>query len=170
MEWYALFVKTGQEDKVKQRLEYRFKGKLTFLVPKRKLRERKAGEWKFSIRTLFPGYVLVNGYVDQDTMQLFKDIPDLLTLLKSGMEPLRIEQHEIEILSRLICNGELIGLSSVLVENDKVVVVDGPLVSMEGYITGIDYRKGRAKIRLNFLGEERTVDLGITVLKQSFEN
>lgn len=169
MDWYALFVKTGQEDKVKQRLEYRFKDRLTFLVPKRKLRERRAGEWKFSIRTLFPGYVLVNGLIDKDTMQLFKDIPALLKLLKSDMEPLPIEWQEMEVLSRLIVNGELIGLSSALVENEKVRVVDGPLVSMEGYIVGIDHRKGRARIKLNFLGEERTVDLGITILKPSFE-
>lgn len=167
IEWYVLFVKTGQEDRVKQRLEYRFKDKLTFLVPKRKLRERKAGEWIFSIRTLFPGYVLAKGEIDKNTMQLFKDIPGLLKLLRSGMEPLPIERQEMEILGRLICNGELIGLSSVLMENDKVLIVDGPLVSMEGYIAGIDYRKGRAKIKLNFLGEERMVDLGIAILKPS---
>ena len=163
--WYAIFVKTGQEDKVKQRLEYRFHDKLLFLVPKRKLRERRAGKWCFSTRTLFPGYVLINGNIDQDSIQLFKDVPGLLTLLKSGTQPLPIERYEMEVLGKLICNGELIGISSVLMENDRVVVADGPLVSMEGYIAGIDYRKGRARIKLTFLGEERTVDLGITILK-----
>lgn len=69
------------------------------------------------------------------------------------------------MISRLTCNGEIIGISKVLTENGKVVVVDGPLVSMEGVIEGIDQRKGRARVRMNFLGEERTVDLGISVLR-----
>lgn len=169
MEWYALFVKTGQEDKVKQRLEYRFQEKLMFLVPKRRLKERRAGKWYFVTRTLFPGYVLIKGDIDQETMQLFKDVPGLLKLLKSGTEPLRIDSWEMEALGRLICNGEIISLSTILMENDRVTVVDGPLVSMEGYIRSIDCRKGRAKIVLNFLGEERMVDLGVMVLKPSLE-
>jgi transcriptional antiterminator NusG len=69
------------------------------------------------------------------------------------------------VLSKLICNNEEIGFSDVLVENGVVRVIDGPLYSLEGIIKSIDHRKQRAKIRLNFLGEERTVDLGISILK-----
>ena len=60
---------------------------------------------------------------------------------------------------------EIIGFSDVLFENGKVKVVDGPLLSMEGQIISIDQRKGRAKVLLAFLGEERTVELGISVLR-----
>lgn len=165
--WYALFVKTGEEDKVKERLKYRFKDELTILVPKRKLRERRGGSWYFRTRTLFPGYVLVNGHIDINIYSRFKYVPGLFKLLRSGTEFLRIEPYEMDVLSRLICNGEVIGFSQVLMENDRVRVVDGPLVSMEGYIASIDHRKGRAKVNLTFLGEMRTVELGISVIRQA---
>lgn len=163
--WYALFVVTGEEDKVKERLSYRFRDKLRILVPKRKLRERKGGVWTNNVKNLFPGYVLLYGKISADEYYELKGIPGLLRLLRAGYEPLRIDHHEMEIICRLICNNETIGFSDVLIENGKVVVVDGPLVSMEGLIANIDRRKGRAKVILNFMGEPRTVELGITVLQ-----
>lgn len=164
-QWYAVFVKTGEENKVKERLEYRFDEELNILVPKRKLRERKGGVWSFNIRNLFPGYVLVNGYIDSETYYRFKNIPGLLKLLRAGHDPLRIDPGEMELIARLTFNGDIIGMSEILIENEKIRVVDGPLTSMEGLIESIDRRKGRAKVRMNFMGEERTIELGITVVK-----
>ncbi len=163
--WYAIFVLTGEEDKVKERLKYRFKDKLRILVPKRRIKERKNGEWHHNIKTLFPGYVLVNGSVSQEDYCNLQGVPGLIKMLRSGHTPLEIDSYEMEILNRLICNNETIGFSNILVENKKIVVVDGPLLSLEGQIESIDYRKGRAKVRLDFLGEARTVDLGISVLQ-----
>ncbi|MCR4436284.1 MAG: antiterminator LoaP [Clostridiales bacterium] len=164
-DWYALFVITGEEDNVKERLKYRFEDRFRILVPKRRLRERKNGMWHDIIRVLFPGYVLINGTMDNEEYYRLKGVPGLLKLLRAGYDPLRVEYHEMEIINQLICNDETIGFSDVLVENGRVVVVDGPLVSMEGLIAGIDRRKGRAKVILNFMGEPRTVELGISVLQ-----
>ena len=164
-QWYALFVKTGEEDKVKERLEYRFAEELRILVPKRKLRERRGGIWSFNIRNIFPGYVLVNGYIDNEKYYRFKNIPGLFKLLRAGHDPLMIEPREMEYIAKLTINSEIIGISEVLIENEKIIVVDGPLTSMEGLIESIDRRKGRAKVRLHFMGEERTVELGISLVK-----
>ena len=163
--WYAVFVKSGQENKVKERLEYRFENKFRIIVPKRKLKERKGGVWSYVIRPLFPGYVLVNGKIDVEEYYGFKNVPGLFKLLCSGREPARIEPNEMEIISRLICNSEVIGFSDVLMEDGRVVVVDGPLVSMEGRILRINRRKGRAQVLLSFMGEPRVVELGINVLQ-----
>ena len=163
--WYAVFVETGEEEKVRERLKYRFEEKYKIIVPKRKLRERSKGVWVERIRILFPGYVLVNGYIKSEDIIKFKDIPGLLKLLKSGYEPLTIEAYEIELINSMMSYDETIGLSEVLFENGRVVVVDGPLLNFEGHIKSIDRRKGRAKVKLNFLGEDRVVELGINVLR-----
>jgi transcription termination/antitermination protein NusG len=163
--WYALFVATGEEDNVRERIDYRLKGKMKILVPKRKLRERKNGLWQDKIRVMFPGYLLLNGYMDISDFENFKNVPGLIKVLKSGHTPLKIEPFEMEVINKLICNNETIGFSNVLLENGKVVVVDGPLLGLEGQIVSIDTRKGRAKVRLNFLGEDRTVELGVMVLQ-----
>lgn len=163
--WYALFVVTGEEDKVKERLGYRFRDKLRILVPKRKLKERKDGIWTHNIRLLFPGYVLINGIVGADEYYDMKGVPGLIKLLRTGTCLTPIEFYEMEILNKLVCNNETIGFSDVLLENGRIIVVDGPLVSMEGLITSIDRRKGRAKVMINFMGEQRIVELGISVLQ-----
>lgn len=163
--WYALFVLTGEEDKVKERLCYSLSDEVKVLVPKRKLRERKNGKWFFITRVLFPGYVLLNGNIDIHDYYMMKRVPGILKFLRCGNDILEIDDSEIYLISKLIYNDEIIGVSNLLLEDGKVHVVDGPLVSMEGIIKRIDYRKGRAKVIISFLGEEKTVDLGISVLR-----
>jgi transcription termination/antitermination protein NusG len=164
--WYALFVLTGEEDKVKKRLEYRFRySKLKFIVPKRKLMERKEGKWEEKVRTIFPGYILVNGYIGVEDYYFLVGIPGLLRVLKDTCEPLEIPEQDIAVLKKLICNSDIIEHSSVLVESGKVVVVDGPLLGLEGLIQSIDKRKGRARVRLNFACEPRLVDLSIFIIQ-----
>ncbi len=163
--WYALFVVTGEEEKVKERLKFRFPDEFEVLVPRRRLKERKSGAWTYTTKILFPGYILINGHPDIISGCDFTNIPKLIRPLKSGSDMLRIDQAEMTVLSRLVCNSETIGFSSILIENEKVKVVDGPLLSLEGIILSVDHRKGRAKIRLGFLGEERTVELGVSVLR-----
>ncbi len=170
-DWYAVFVETFQEDKVKARLEYRFGSDnsdgsgLRILVPKRRLRERRDGKWRFVTRALFPGYVLLNGRFGAREYYRLKGVPGILKLLRTGYDFAKIAVEEIEILARLACNKDIIELSDVLVENGRVTVVDGPLLSLEGIIESINRRKGRARVRLNFLGEERSVELGVNVLQ-----
>jgi transcriptional antiterminator NusG len=164
-EWHGIFVVTGEEDRVRERLRYRLQDDFTVVVPKRKLRVRKGGIWRVETKVLFPGYVLINGEVTTDIYYKLKNIPDVLRLLRTGDSLARIDRREMAVLSKLICNSEEIGFSNVLLENGRVQVIDGPLFSLEGIIVSIDHRKERARIRLNFLGEERTVDLGISILK-----
>ena len=59
--WYAMFVKTGDEDHVKERARFRLKDQFNVYVPKRKLRELKNRIWYNKVRILFPGYVILNG-------------------------------------------------------------------------------------------------------------
>lgn len=165
--WFVLFVLTGKEEKVKRILEQRFEDRLRFVVPKRKLRERKNGTWKEVTRVLFPGYLFINGVVTSETYYEMKDVPDIIKLLKTGNEIAEIRPEEMQILGRLISYDEVIGFSQVLCENDRVRVTDGPLTELEGCIVSIDKRKGRAKIMLTLMGELRTVDLGISILEKA---
>ncbi|HOQ08436.1 MAG: antiterminator LoaP [Bacillota bacterium] len=164
-EWYALFVLTGQEEKVKERIMYRFEDRIRVVVPKRILRERKGGSWRIVKRVLFPGYVLINGHIDVDLYYSMKSIPGMIKLIRSGYDPVSITEDEIRVLSRLMSNGEEIGISQALDEGGRIRITDGPLLAMEGYIKEINRRKGRAKVIINFLGEARTVELAISVLQ-----
>jgi len=163
-DWYAAFVKTGEEERVKARLEYRFKDGLRFLFPKRRLRERKNGQWNDVLRPLFPGYILINGPLGVEEYYKFKKVPGFWRLLSGEGGLVSIPQREIEFIDRLMENGEVIGPSSLYREGGRVRVIDGPLTGMEGRIVKIDNRKGRAKVIITFLNEDRLVDLAVTML------
>lgn len=164
--WYALFVLTGQEEKVKERIQYRFKNsELRFIVPKRRLLERKSGKWEQKVRTILPGYILVNGTLGEKEYYLLEGVPGLLRVLKDNGEPFEIPEEDIAVIKKLICNGDIIEPFSVFEESGKAIVVDGPLIGLEGLIYSVDKRKGRAKIRINFAGEPRLIDLSIFMIQ-----
>lgn len=166
-QWYALFVATGNEDRVKEKLHFSLGGELRAVVPKRKMRERHNGIWADKIRTLFPGYVLLNGEITSRNYFIIRDIPGVIKLLQDRDGPLAIDENEIKIIRRLTSENEIIGFSRVYLEGSKVQVIDGPLVGLEGYITSCDKRKGRVKVTLNLLGEMRTVELSVTMIQSA---
>ena len=190
MSWYVLFVVTGQEEYVKESLYYRFKkieNDIQFVVPKIVKPERKQGVLKEVEKTLLPGYVLIEGEIGVDEYYMLKSIPGLVKLLRpekiltkaSGLEHVKeiydnpkqyfaaIPEDEITILGLILKNGETIGVSTILLEEgDKIRVVEGPLLGMEGVISKIDFRKSRAKVKLTLLGSERMVDFAIKVLEK----
>ncbi len=163
--WHAIYVLTGQEEKVKNALDKHFGELLKIIIPKRELRERKGGKWHQVQRKLFPGYVLVKGLIDSELYYQIKRLPMLTNLLKSEEGPLTIEEHELEVLKILFSDQEgTIGFSTVYKEHDQVQVLSGPLVGLEGCIQSVDKRKGRARVKIDFLGQARTVELGINVI------
>ena len=163
--WHAIYVLTGQEEKVRTALEKHFGEQLKILIPKRELRERKAGKWHLVQRKLFPGYVLVKGLLTTELYYQIKTLPMLTKLLKSEDGPLTIEEKELEVLKILFSEDEeVIGFSTIYKTGDKVQVYSGPLEGLEGYIQRVDQRKGRAKVKLDFLGQTRIVELGIDIV------
>lgn len=160
--WHAIYVITGQEEKVRTALEKHFGEQLKILIPTRELKERKAGKWHKVQRKLFPGYILIKGRVTVETYFEIKQLPMLTKLLKNEDGPQRIEEKELEVLNVLISSEDgNIGISTAFKENEKVQITSGPLVGLEGHIQSVDARKGRAKVKLDFLGETRIVQLGI---------
>ncbi len=165
--WYAVFVTTGDEDNVKERINYKFKEHLRAIVPKRKLRERKKGIWEDKLRTLLPGYVLLNGIIVNNEFEIIKGIPGVIRLLMSDDKPAHIEKYEIELIERLTCDGDIIERSKVYIVGNKVLVKEGPLLGMDGYIKSVDKRKGRVKVMMQLMGQPREVELSVELVESA---
>lgn len=166
-QWHAVFVMTGNEQTVKEKIAYTFKNSnILPVVPKRRINERKNGAWHEKIKPLFPGYILIKGYISIDDYYILKMVPGILRILKDNNELYRLHPEEIKIISRLMIDGELIGISNAFQQGDSIVITDGPLLGMEGLIQSIDYRKGRVRVCISFLGDKRTIDLGIKLINK----
>lgn len=170
MDWYALFVTTGREENVVERLGVYFKeSEFVSLVPKRALIEYKAGRKQKLIKKLFPGYVLVNTVMDPRIYYKLKNIPDLIRILSCGEYYTKIPEEEMTDIRRLLGEGDVVDCSQVYLVDSKVVVKSGPLQGYEGLIRKVDKRKQRIKIVMNFMGVPKEIDLGIEVLKLEAE-
>lgn len=163
--WYALQVVTGQEEKTKHIIENTLGSHITCLVPKRQLTERKNGKWHLVHRTLFPGYLIIKSHMNTQRYYQLKQLPIMANILKDNDGPLPIHEEELTTLNHLMDpDTGLITISNAIRENDRIHITQGPLTGMEGRIKTIDHRKGRATVTLPFLGEERTVQLGINLM------
>lgn len=162
--WYALFVATGQEERVKKNLECLLGDEINFVIPTRQLKERKAGQWHQVRRKLFPGYILLKGIMTEEIYYKIKKAPGLVKILRDEAEPLQISEREIHMYTQMFDEEGNIGVSALYKSNDKIRVMEGPLMGQEGLIDMVIARKGRAKVKLQFLGEERIVELGIQVI------
>lgn len=167
--WYAAFVMTGKEEKVKKHLDHFFSNRMKTFIPKRMLHERKNGQWNFVFRPLFPGYVLINGDVGLDDYYNCKNIPSLLRLLHNEHELLSLSPEEALVINNLLFEGEIIRSSSILKSNDNIFITSGPLTGMEGSIVKIDPRKGRVKARIVFLGQERIINLAAEFIEKQVD-
>ncbi|MCY8910319.1 transcription antiterminator [Bacillus atrophaeus] len=176
MEWYALFVETGKEEVVQQNLKLIFdKTLLDIVIPKRKIPEKKDGKVNHVIRIIFPGYVLVKTKMTARIYHKIKKIPNVCILVNRGVyyskdyneNFTKIDEGEIKPLLKLLSKDDIIDYSKVYIEKSKVLVKCGPLKGNEAIIKRVDKRKNRAKILLNFLGKENTIDVGIEVLSKS---
>jgi transcriptional antiterminator NusG len=164
MAWYAIFVETGFEESVQQYLYY-FITNLHSLIPKRVVPEKRNGKYEKVLKKLFPGYILVQTELNDEMYQSIKYIPHLIKILGYGTNYSPINEAEIAMILKLINNEGIIDYSKVLIENSTVHVKDGPLIGLEGLITRINKHTRRAKIKLNFIGEPRIIELGIEMLE-----
>ena len=159
--WYVIFVMTGKEDTISRIINTNFKEECKAFVQKRLMRERRNGTWTNRLRTLFPGYVFLNGRITSIQYSKLKNVPGVIRLFQDDYRPIRINEEDIYLINKLMQNGDIIGTSHLLVNGHKVAVISGPLLGLEGHINKVDKRKKRARVQLNFMGEPRTVDLCI---------
>ncbi|CUB40118.1 hypothetical protein BN2127_JRS7_02083 [Bacillus subtilis] len=121
------------------------------------------------MKTLFPGYVLIKTKMNGNMLHKMRSIPNFYRFVnigscytkEAGEYYCQIQEEEMSVLFKLIEKGDIISYSKVRLEGSKVNVTAGPLHGLEGSIKKIDKRKNRAKVQLNLLGKEQTVELGI---------
>lgn len=170
-QWYVLFVIGGREDSTYERLKKGNYQHLTFYLPKRKLRERRQGEWQEVTRVLFPGYILMEGQLTVNDYYALRKEEGVIRLLGDTGEPTSVPSEELALLQQLGAidahNEDSIGYSQVMRDGDDVTIISGPLEGLQGYIKKIDWRKKRAKVVIPFMQELRQFDLGIEILTNS---
>lgn len=157
--WYVLQVQVGSEQKICIQCEKIISQtaiKRCFL-PKYKLEKRIRGVWQCTEHLLFPGYLFLESKKLELLNYELKQVIGFAKLLRSGEEITAIQPEEEALLKRLMGENEVAELSSGLLVGDKIMIEEGPLCGMEGYIVKFDRHKRKVWLEIPIF--ERTIQL-----------
>jgi transcriptional antiterminator NusG len=167
--YYALQVKTRAEDKY-IRLFKALHPEVPFPLyfPQRRIDIRRRGLVRQSMAAIFPGYVFVETE-DEDILAhqwAFRRTDGFYRFLRSNQHICPLENRDLELVLHFIKRaGPVAGVSRVYFnENARIVVVEGPLMGLEGKIIKVDKRKRRAKIKLDLYDDSFAIDLAFEVI------
>lgn len=165
--WYIVHAYSNFEHKVKSSLEERIKlagledkfGEI--LVPTEEVVEMREGQKRRSERKFFPGYVLVNMEMDDETWHLVKDVPKVLGFIGGSSDrPAPISDREAEAILQRVKEGVDKPRPKVLFEPGEVVrVTDGPFNDFNGVVEQVNYDKNRLRVAVQILGRSTPVEL-----------
>jgi transcription termination/antitermination protein NusG len=171
MDYYAIQVWTGKESEFADRLKADHRIQLEIIVPKRAIVLRKTGKARKIEKPLFAGYVFIateTPGLDLIQRWVLRTTHYFIRTLPTTSDPIPVKEKDRRLLSHFMSFGKVADISKVhFDEDDRIVVVEGPLKGIEGLIVRVDKRKRRAKIRLDMCENSFLVDLGFEIIDKS---
>jgi transcriptional antiterminator NusG len=139
------------------------------LVPTEQVVELKSGEKKKTERKFFPGYIIIEMDMDDDTWQLVKHTPRVSTFVGGTKEkPMPISKQEVDKIINRIEVGEEAPRPKTLFEPGEVVrVCDGPFNDFSGVVEEVDYENSQVKVSVEILGRSTPVQLDFIQIEKT---
>lgn len=169
--WYAIHTYSGYEDNVARNLTQRveslgFEDKIfNVLVPKEKKIRIKSGKRETIEEKIYPGYVLVEMVVDDDSWYVVRNTPNVTGFIGAGTVPTSLSSEEVDTLMKRMGVQEPKYKIDVA-PGDRVKITDGPFKDFDGKISEIDPEKGRVKVLITIFGRETPVELDFLQIKK----
>lgn len=168
--WYVVNTYSGHESKVKEKLDMRINSMeqqeniFRVIVPERKEVEIKDGKKKEKIKKLFPGYVLVEMIMSDESWYIVRNTPGVTGFLGSsgkGAKPVPLYDEEVErIFKEIGYTGENVVVNYEV--GDNVKITDGPFKMLAGKIIELNVDEGKATVSIDLFGQETNVELELT--------
>lgn len=169
--WFAIHTYSGYEENVAENLQQRIETMdmedkiFNVLVPKEKKIKIKNGKRKVIEEKIFPGYVLVEMLVTDDSWYVVRNTPNVTGFIGTGTTPTPIDQAEIDALQKRMGVDEPEYKLDVEV-GSSVSITDGPFKNQEGKVSEIDEERGKIKVLVNMFGRETPVELDFLQIKK----
>ncbi len=169
--WYVLHTYSGYEDNVSRNLKQRIESMgmedkiFDVMVPKETKIKIKNGKRKTVEERIFPGYVLVEMVVTDDSWYVVRNTPNVTGFIGSGVTPTPISEEEIDNLKKRMGVKEPKYKIDVVV-GEAVKIIDGPFKDFDGKISSIDEGRGKIKVLVSMFGRETPVELDFLQIKK----
>lgn len=162
--WYVIHSYSGYENKVKKNLESRIESMgmsdriFDVVVPTEQQVELKSGQRRTTERRIFPGYILIQMVLDDDSWFVVRNTPGVTGFVGMGNKPTALTPPEVErILKRKEAEAPTIKVN--FREGDPVQIIDGPFANFHGNVDSIDREKGKIRVLVSFFGRETPIEL-----------
>lgn len=169
--WYAIHTYAGYEENVATNLRQRIESLglsnkiFNVLVPTEKRIKFKGGKRRIVTEKMFPGYVLVEMIVDDESWYVVRNTPGVTGFIGSGTIPIPISEKEMKIIFKRM-EIEEPKYKIELSIGTPVKITEGPFKGFEGKVSEIDEEKGRIKVLVNVFGRETPIDLDFLQVKK----
>jgi transcriptional antiterminator NusG len=175
LQWFVVHAYSNYEHKVKSSLIDRVRraglenkfGEI--LVPTEEVVEMREGQRRKSERKFFPGYVLVQMEMDDETWHLVKEVPKVLGFIGgSSDKPAPITEREAQAILNRVQEGVDKPRPKVLFEPGEVVrVTDGPFNDFSGVVENVNYEKSKVRVAVQILGRSTPVELDFSQVEKA---
>lgn len=169
--WYVIHTYSGYEENVAHNLRQRIESLgmedkiFEVLVPKEKKIKIKNGKRKVVEEKIFPGYVLVNLIVTDDSWYVVRNTPNVTGFAGIGTTPTPLQDDEWKVIQRRMGIEEPTFTIDVT-PGETVRIVDGPFKELEGKVAEVDTDRGKIKVMVSMFGRETPIELDSLQVKK----
>ncbi len=169
--WYVIHTQTGYEQKVKQALEQRIKSLnvedkiFNIIIPTREVVVVKKGKKTKAKEKVFPGYILVNMILDDDSWLVVRTTEGVTGFVGAGLKPTPISDKEVEAIMKFV-QQEQPKFKAKFSVGEAVKIVEGPFADFLGTIESIDEERGKIKVLVSIFDRETPVELDFLQVKK----
>ncbi len=162
--WYVIHTYSGYENKVKKNLERRVAASdltdhiFQIVVPTEKEVEIKDGQRRTVERKVYPGYVLVEMVMSDESWYVVRNTPGVTSFVGMGNKPVPLEEAEAQKILHHMTEEEAPKLKTAFVAGMSVRIKEGPFAEFEGTVESVQPDKERVRVLINIFGRETPTD------------
>ena len=170
--WYVVHCYSGYENKVRHNLEQRIESMgmkekiFDVVIPTQEEIEVRDGKRRTMERHVFPGYVLVNMILSEESWFVVRNTPGVTGFVGMGNQPTPLRPEEVaQILKRMEAEAPHVKVGYKI--GERVRIIDGPFNDFRGTVDDIDMERSKVRVRVNFFGRETPVELDFLQVEKS---
>lgn len=162
--WYVVHTYSGFEEKVKLSIEEKIdkqnlRDRISrILIPTERVIELRGGKKKESDKKFYPGYILVEMELDDETWHLIRSTPRV-TGFVGGAKPLALSEEEVAVIIQQIEKGPVPQVKTQFQKGESVRIIDGPFTNFIGSIEDVDIDRARLYVMVSIFGRQTPVEL-----------
>jgi transcriptional antiterminator NusG len=171
--WYAIHTYAGYENAVLRNLKQRIDSLgmddkiFSVVVPTEKKIKIKAGKRIETEEKIYPGYVLVDMIVDDNSWYVVRNTPRVTGFVGAGVNPVPLEKKEVDDLFKRMNKDDNTNIHQIDLELNEIVrIADGPFKDLEGKVSDIDQERGKVKVLVSMFGRETPVEIDFLQVKK----